>query len=132
MVRRIYNLYLDGMSVVKIKDVLEREKIKSPSGKDIWSKHTIELILTNKKYCGFSMVYKTYLAGEPKTKRKTNRGEHLIVELPNHHEAIIPQELFDRVQAEKASRSNIQIGDNGKRRRKSTKYSAVKSSKSAD
>ena len=132
VVRRIYGWYLDGMSVVKIKDALEKEKIKSPSGKDAWSKHTIELILTNKKYCGFSVVYKTYLTGEPKTKRKTNKGEHMMVEMANHHEAIIPLELFERVQAEKASRSNIEIDDNGTPRRRSTKYSAAKSSENAD
>ena len=126
VVRRIFNSYLDGMSIIKIKAALESEGILSPSGKQIWNKHTIELILTNKKYCGYAVAYKTYFQGEPKPKRKINKGEHIMAEIENHHKAIVPLELFEKVQKEKVLRSNVEIGDDGIARRKTTKYSAIK------
>lgn len=126
VVRRIYNEYLDGKSILKIKAALEKSNILSPSGKQTWSKRTIELMLKNKKYCGFSVAYKTYSEGEPKSKRKINKGEHAIVEIANHHEPIIPLELYEKVQQEIIARSNIEIGEDGTKKRKSTKYSAKK------
>lgn len=36
----------------------------------------------------------------------------------------IPLELFEKVQAEKVKRTNVEIGENGKLKRKSTKYSS--------
>ncbi len=127
VVRKIYNLYLDGYSVVKIKATLEQSKIPSPNGKEKWSKNTIERILTNKKYCGYSEVWRTYKTGDVSPKRVTNKGEHERAEMEGHHEAIIiPLELFEMVQAERASRSNIEIDENGCPKRKSTKYSTKK------
>ncbi len=44
--------------------------------------------------------------------------------MEGYHEAIIiPLELFEMVQTERASRSNIEIDENGCTKRKSTKYS---------
>lgn len=42
----------------------------------------------------------------------------------NHHEGIILKEQFEAVQLEMELRSNVEIGEDGKSRRKSKKYSA--------
>lgn len=47
----------------------------------------------------------------------------------NHHEGIISKEQFEAVQLEMELRSNIEIGEDGKARRKSKKYSAKTSRK---
>ena len=52
VVQKIYDYYLDGASVLQIIKLLSNEEIKSPTGKDTWSKKTIENILTNEKYIG--------------------------------------------------------------------------------
>lgn len=122
-VKKIYALYIDGLSVLRIKAELESEQIPSPSGKSTWSKHTIETILTNKKYCGYSFAYNTYSSSYPKPKRITNKGEHMKAEMAEHHEPIIPEELFNKVQEIRASRSNVEIDENGNVKRKGTRYS---------
>ena len=56
-------------------------------------------------------------------KRVKNRGEREKYQLMNHHPAIISDEVFERVQKEKARRSNIEETETGYQRRK-THYSA--------
>ena len=43
-----------------------------------------------------------------------------------HHEGIISKEQFEAVQLEMELRSNVEIGEDGKIRRKSRKYSSKK------
>ncbi len=50
--RIIFDLYLHGKSVIGIVTELENLGIKSPTGKDRWSKQTIDLMLSNEKYTG--------------------------------------------------------------------------------
>ena len=51
-VRVIFNLYLQGKSVLGIVKELERLGIKSPTGKATWPKRTIDVMLSNEKYMG--------------------------------------------------------------------------------
>ena len=51
-VRLIFNLYLQGKSVLGIVKELERLGIKSPTGKATWPKRTIDVMLSNEKYTG--------------------------------------------------------------------------------
>ena len=44
-----------------------------------------------------------------------------------NNEPIIPEEIFSKVQEERTHRSNVEVDDDGVKRRKSTKYSAKKS-----
>lgn len=103
-------MYLCGMSILKIKAALEAEGILSPTGKNIWSKRTIDMILSNKKYCGFSIA-------------RSGKDPYLI---ENHHEPIITNEVFEQAQAAKAERTNTEIGKDGKKRRKNIKFTSQK------
>ena len=118
-------MYLSGMSIVKIKAALEDNKIPSPTGKDQWSKHTLEFMLTNTKYYGTSVIFKTHTP-EYRAKRKVNGGEKERYAAQGNKEAIIPEEMFNQVQSERSKRSNIEIGADGAKTRKRTKYSAKK------
>jgi site-specific DNA recombinase len=51
-VRLIYNLYLQGKSVLGIVKELKQLGIKSPTGKATWPKRTIDVMLSNEKYTG--------------------------------------------------------------------------------
>ena len=110
VVRRIFAMYLCGLSILKIKAALEADGIMSPSGKSNWSKRTIDMILSNKKYCGLSVV-------------KSGKASY---EIENHHEPVISLELFERVQTAKAERTNIEIGEDGRKLRRSTKFTSQK------
>lgn len=126
VVRRIFDVYLSGYSVDRIMKELASESIKSPKGKDKWSKRTIQNILTNEKYIGNVMLGKTYTGEFPNNKQKVNRGEQEQFIIQDAHEPIISIEIFEKVQEEIKSRSNIEEV-NGKTRRKSTHYSAKES-----
>lgn len=51
-VSMVFNMYLQGKSVLGITSELERLGIKSPTGKDEWSKRTVDVMLSNEKYTG--------------------------------------------------------------------------------
>ena len=51
-VRMIFNMYLQGKSVLGIVSGLERQGIKTPIGKEKWAKRTIDVMLSNEKYTG--------------------------------------------------------------------------------
>jgi site-specific DNA recombinase len=109
-VRLIYNLYLQGKSVLGIVKELERLGIKSPTGKATWPKRTIDVMLSNEKYIG--------------NVRLLDNGKYRASYLSeDNNPAIISKETFQAVQLEKQNRSNVIKGEEGSRR-KSKKYSS--------
>ena len=111
-VQLIFNLYLRGESIVGIISELEKLGIKSPTGKDKWSKRTIDVMLSNEKYIG--------------TVRLLNSGKYEFEYVStDNNPAIITDAQFKLVQNEKLRRSNVVRGRNGNRR-KDTKYSSKK------
>lgn len=123
VVRLVYDLYLSGESVVAIIRILKQLQVETPRGKDTWSKRAIETMLKNEKYAGDVIVYKTYCDEYPKKKRIVNKGQTERFMVEDHHEAIIPKETFEAVQAEIIRRSNVEEDEDGNTRRKSTHYS---------
>lgn len=108
----IFNLYLQGKSVLGIVKELERLGINSPTGKDKWCKRTIDVMLSNEKYAGNVRLldngkYDSYYLSE------------------NNNPAILSKEMFQAVQIEKQHRSNVIKGEEGNQR-KSKKYSSKK------
>jgi DNA invertase Pin-like site-specific DNA recombinase len=118
----IYDLYLQGHSVLSITRELKKRRVKSPSGNTVWSKRAIETLLANEKYVGDVIVGKTFKHEFPSNKRGVNNGERKKYEMTNSHKPIIQREVFDKVQQEHKMRSNIGI-DAGKAVRKYTRYS---------
>lgn len=112
VVKLIFDLYLKGESVGGIINELENRNIKSPKGKEKWSKRSIEKMLSNEKYIGISVVN---VGGE----------EGQIYKLNNSHPAIISKEMFDTVKEDNLSRSNVEQTEDGPKRKK-TKYSSKK------
>lgn len=123
VVKSIFNLYLSGYSVDMIINKLENSSIESPTGKEKWSKRTIQKILTNEKYIGNVILGKTYTDTYPSSKQRVNNGVQDKYLMENNHEPIISTEVFEKVQEEINIRSNIEIVD-GKVKRKNTHYSS--------
>lgn len=119
----IFDLFLQGYSLDMIRETLYEKRIPSPAGRDYWSKKTISAVLENEKYCGHVSLYKTMRAEGSDFKRIKNRGQQEQYQLLNHHPAIIDEETFELVQAEKERRSNLERTDSGYQRKK-THYSA--------
>ena len=100
VVKLIYKLFLGGRSFYAITKELEKGGIKSPSGKDKWYISTVRSILTNEKYRGDALIQKQYTADFLDKTRRKNTGEIPRYYVEEHHEAIIPPDLFDFVQSE--------------------------------
>ena len=105
-VRRIYRRYLEGASLTDLKKELEADQVLTLSGTTVWSCQSIRNILTNEKYVGDALLQKTYVTDCIKKTVKKNNGERPMYYVENHHEAIIPREVFRRVQEEMTRRSS--------------------------
>lgn len=131
VVRDIFSMYLAGESLVGIIRRLEKDAVKTATGKDTWSKNTLDKLLSNEKYCGNAEIFKTFTATQfspVKTKtRKVNNGELARYTIIENHPAIIAKETFDSVQTEKLRRSNVERTAVGAMR-KSTRYSSKRDS----
>lgn len=109
-VKLIFNMYLQGKSIIGLVSELKRLGIKSPTGKDKWCKRTIDVMLSNEKYTG--------------SVRLLDNGKHEAVYLcEDNNPVIISKETFKAVQIEKTKRSNVIKGENGVQR-KNKKYSS--------
>lgn len=131
VVKLIFDLYGSGYSIVGIIKELKARQIKSPTGREEWSKRTLENILENEKYIGDAILMKTYNEGFPVSKRMTNRGEKDLFKIENNNPAIISRDVFEKVAAIRAERSNITMDMDGIKR-KATKYSMKKTTKEPD
>lgn len=106
IVRRIYRRYLSGCSLEQIKRELEADQIPTASGIKAWSGQVIHNILTSEKYIGDVLLQKTYTTDCITKTVKKNQGERPMYYIENHHPAIIPKEIFNRVQEEMARRKS--------------------------
>ena len=115
VVKRIYREYLEGYSMDKIAKGLEADGILTGAGKTKWWSSTINKILRNEKYIGDALLQKTYTTDFlSKTRVKNNGIVQYYVE--GNHEAIIPKEIFLRVQEELVRRRVVKTSANGKKR----------------
>ena len=94
VVRMIYNLRNQGLSLRKIVCELKERAIPSPTGKAAWGVETVRRILQNEKYKGHVLLQKTYVSNFFTAKRRTNNGELPKYLLEGHHEAIIKPDEF--------------------------------------
>ena len=101
IVRKIFDLYLQGNGVRKTKRYLEEHGIKTATGKDVWSTSTIDCMLSNEKYIGQVLMQKTYTPDFLTGKQKKNDGALSMFLVENAHEAIIDKETFEKVQKRK-------------------------------
>ncbi len=106
IVRKIFELYLNGWGVRKIKKYLEENGIKTVTGKDVWSTSTIDRILSNEKYVGDVLMQKSFTEDFLTGKRKKNEGELDMFFIENDHEAIVNRETFKAVQRRKKNKTN--------------------------
>lgn len=98
IVQKIFDLYIQGNGVRKIKKYLESHGIKTVTGKTEWSTSTIDRMLSNEKYVGRVLMQKTYTPDFLTGRQVKNTGQKEMYLVENAHEPIIDQETFDKVQ----------------------------------
>ena len=117
-VRLIYDMYLDGNGLVKIKDELERRGYKTSQGKERWHVRVISNVLKNSFYCGIMTYHKEYTPDYLKQKKVKNYGEVEFTQVQGTHEPIVTVEEFERVQrimeTKRTDCKNLNTGRNAK------------------
>ena len=114
IIRKIYNLRLQGESTVKISKILRNEKIlipsmyaykkgyrkpsiKNPRNEYLWTVEIVRKILSNQSYVGDVVNFKTYSKSFKLKKRLENDRENWQIH-KGVHEPIISREMFEEVQ----------------------------------
>lgn len=116
VVKRIYREYLEGYSMDRIAKGLEADGILTGAGKTKWWTSTINKILRNEKYIGDALLQKTYTTDFLNKTRVKNNGIVPQYYVEGNHEAIIPKDIFLRVQEELVRRRVVKTSSNGKKR----------------
>lgn len=122
VVRDIYEWYLQGMSLGQIKKRLEEKKIKTASGKDVWSKSVIQERLCNEKYMGDCMLQKYFTEDYLSGKKAKNIGQRDKYYVHDSHEGIISKEKFLEVACEMNRRKNLAVKNDDEIVKKGRKY----------
>ena len=97
LVRRIFDLYLEGLGDHAIARKLNEEGVPTLKG-GRWAQSIIKGILTNVNYTGNLMLQKTYVESYLSQGRHNNRGQKDFYFVEDEHEPIIDKETFNRVQ----------------------------------
>ena len=123
IVRRIYDLTLDGYGIEQIADRLTKDAILTPMfyweskgvrrpGKassrepHYWNSSTVSKILSLQEYCGDVINFKTYSKSYKNKKRLENPPENWAVFL-GVHEPVIDRATWDKVQAMRGTRKKL-------------------------
>ena len=106
VVWRIYRRYLDGCSEGQIQRELTQAGIATAKGVKAWSHQIVHNILTNEKYAGDALLQKTFTTDCISKKVKKNTGELPQYYIKDNHPAIIPRDIYQRVQEEMARRTS--------------------------
>lgn len=98
VVRKIFELFLQGNGIQAIADILNNEKVVKRDGKNKWICRTVRYILSNERYKGDAILQKTYGTDCLPYRRKRNKGERKRYYVENSNPPIVERETFDKVQ----------------------------------
>ena len=103
-VRMIFDYYITGMGVTAVMKTLNANHIKTRYGNP-WCKSSVMTVLRNYTYTGNLLLQTTFREDYLTKRTLINNGELPQYHAENAHEAIIPLETFNAVQAEIARRA---------------------------
>ena len=106
VVRLIYKLYLDGLTLRQISKHLNALNIPKREFAE-WSINGIHSILSNEKYVGDALLQKTYTVDCITHKTVKNNGERTKYLVTDAHDAIIDRDTYNLVQQELARRTSM-------------------------
>jgi len=110
IVKKIFNLSLDGNGVRKIKRQLTEEDIYNRDGKQFSESH-LQYILKNPKYCGLNIRNRWEKVDLYNSNKQREKPEsEWIIQETDKIDKIIEREVFDKVQKLIIKRSNAKRG----------------------
>ena len=97
-VRFIYDAYLAGFSLEQIATLLSDIGCETKTGGTAWNSGSVGYILTNERYCGNVLTWKTFTADLYEHKHKKNNQDRDQYLYKDRHDAIITVDKFEAVQ----------------------------------
>ena len=97
-VRFIYDAYLSGWSQEQIANFLTDIGCETKTGGAAWNSSSVGYILTNERYCGSVLTWKTFTADLYEHKHKKNNKDRDQYLYKDRHDAIISVEKFEATQ----------------------------------
>ena len=94
VIRRIFDLYLQGMGMQRIANLLNDDGVPNRYERSKWYRTTIAYILNNERYMGDSLLQKSYTTETLPYKAKKNKGELPQYYVEGSNPAIISKETF--------------------------------------
>lgn len=123
IVRYIFERYIDGAGAYVISKELTKLGYKTKNGNTEWHDTAVLGIIKNEKYKGDVLQGKTFTVDPISKRRLDNYGEEDQFYVKNHHEPIISEEVFEKVQAILSKRGANRRGvEKGKRVKYSRKF----------
>jgi len=99
VIRRIFNLYLQGIGMQAIANILNDEGVRRQHGREKWYHTTINYVLNNERYKGDALLQKQITTQTLPFKKQPNHGEQPMYYVENSNPAIVSRETYDAVQA---------------------------------
>ena len=99
VIRRIFELYLQGMGMQRIANLLNEECIPRRKEAQKWHFSTIKYILNNERYMGDAVLQKSYTTETLPFRRRVNNGELPMFYVENSNPPIISREIYRAAQA---------------------------------
>ena len=105
VVRRIFNLYLQGIGMQRIANLLNEENIPRRKETQKWHCSTVKYVLNNERYMGDAILQKSYTTETLPFRKRRNNGEFPKVYVENSNPPIVSREVYQtahKLQEERA------------------------------
>lgn len=99
-IRLIYYLFLIGNTTHQINTILTGMELGTPGGQKKWHTNTIDNIVKNEKYCGNTLLQKTFISDNFNKREIRNTGQFPKYFIEGDHPAIIDPMVWGKAQEE--------------------------------
>ena len=105
VIRRIFDLYLQGIGKQNIANILNAEGVPRRYGQKKWYHNTVNYVINNERYMGDALLQKKFTTDTLPFKKKRNRGEKPQYYVENSNPPIVSRETYQAAQELQKSRN---------------------------
>ncbi|WP_158591049.1 recombinase family protein [Acutalibacter sp. 1XD8-33] len=105
IIRRIFDLYLQGIGKQNIANILNAEGVPRRYAQKKWYHNTINYVINNERYMGDALLQKKFTTDTLPFKKKKNRGEMPQYYVENSNPPIVSKEIYMAAQELQKSRN---------------------------
>lgn len=99
VIRRIFDMYLQGVGKERIADILNEESVPKKRDTKRWNQRMVSYILVNERYMGDALLQKFYTTDTLPFKKRPNKGEKAKYYVEDAGPAIVSREVFEAAKA---------------------------------